>query len=108
MGQITVSLALVRTYHRLTITDIAGVGSMAESVREFQKGKPGYEGYLNERVAPLPELLRDNGYKTYMSGKWHLGLTQGRWPKDRGFDRSYSLLPVSCTRPHQLYCLRLT
>lgn len=70
---------------------------MAESIREFQKGKAGYEGYLNERVAPLPELLRDVGYKTYMSGKWHLGLTAGRWPKDRGFDRSFSLLPARLT-----------
>ena len=67
---------------------------MAEQVTEFQKGKPGYEGYLNDKVAPLPELLQQAGYKTYMSGKWHLGLTKGRWPADRGFDRSYSLLPV--------------
>ncbi|PNS17125.1 1,3-beta-glucan synthase component FKS1 [Sphaceloma murrayae] len=85
---------------------IAGVGSMAENIREFQKGNPGYEGYLNERVAPLPELLRDAGYKTYMSGKWHLGLTPGRWPKDRGFDRSFSLLPGAANHygyePHLL------
>ncbi|TKX26324.1 sulfatase-like protein 1 [Elsinoe australis] len=44
---------------------IAGVGSMAESIREFQKGKAGYEGYLNERVAPLPELLRDGAANHY-------------------------------------------
>lgn len=67
---------------------------MAEQLKEFQRGKAGYEGYLNDKVAPLPELLRDAGYKTYMSGKWHLGLTRGKWPVDRGFDRSYSLLPV--------------
>ncbi|GAM84079.1 hypothetical protein ANO11243_020710 [Dothideomycetidae sp. 11243] len=76
-----------------TDNHIAGVGSMAESVPEFQKGKPGYEGYLNDRVAPLPEILQHAGYKTYMSGKWHLGLKKGLWPKDRGFDKSYSLLP---------------
>ncbi|KAF2226276.1 arylsulfatase [Elsinoe ampelina] len=85
---------------------IAGVGSMAESIREFQRGKAGYEGYLNDRVAPLPELLRDAGYKTYMSGKWHLGLTEGKWPKDRGFDRSFSLLPGAANHygyePHLL------
>ncbi|KAI9703928.1 MAG: hypothetical protein M1820_005710 [Bogoriella megaspora] len=72
---------------------IAGIGAMVESMKEFQKGQPGYEGYLNDRVAPLPEVLRDHGYKTYMSGKWHLGLGKERWPGARGFDRSFSLLP---------------
>lgn len=72
---------------------IAGIGSMAEHLTEERRGKPGYEGYLNDRVAALPELLRDEGYKTFMSGKWHLGLTPDRWPGKRGFDRSYSLLP---------------
>ena len=27
---------------------------MIESIKEFQKGQPGYEGYLNDRVAALP------------------------------------------------------
>ncbi|MCJ1374816.1 hypothetical protein MMC20_006048 [Loxospora ochrophaea] len=55
---------------------------------------PGYEGYLNERVAALPEILRDNGYHTLMSGKWHLGLTPERSPQSRGFERSFALLPA--------------
>ena len=75
--------------------DIAGVGAMIESIQEFQKDKPGYEGYLNDRVAALPELLQDVGYYTLMSGKWHLGLTPDRFPSRRGFDRSFALLPVS-------------
>ena len=76
-----------------TDNHIAGIGAMNEGMPEFQRGKPGYEGYLNDKVAPLPEVLRDHGYKTYMSGKWHLGLEKDRWPSKRGFDRSYSLLP---------------
>ncbi|KAJ9613224.1 hypothetical protein H2200_003166 [Cladophialophora chaetospira] len=71
---------------------IAGLGTMIESIKEFQKGQPGYEGYLNDRVAALPELLRDAGYYTLMSGKWHLGMTPDRYPSKRGFDRSFSLL----------------
>ncbi|KAI7595422.1 alkaline phosphatase-like protein, partial [Hortaea werneckii] len=55
-----------------------------------QRGMPGYEGYLNERVVTLPELLRDNGYLTLMSGKWHLGLTPERFPHKRGFERSFA------------------
>lgn len=79
----------------LTGTDhhIAGIGAMNEHIPQHARGKPGYEGYLNDRVAALPELLRDAGYKTYMSGKWHLGLKKDRWPVQRGFERSFSLLP---------------
>lgn len=59
-----------------------------------QRGMPGYEGYLNERVVALPELLRDAGYHTLMSGKWHLGLTPERGPFRRGFERSFAHLPA--------------
>ena len=58
-------------------------------------GMPGYEGYLNERVLTIPEVLRDNGYHTMMAGKWHLGLKPERSPHSRGFERSFSLLPGS-------------
>ncbi|KAF2764350.1 alkaline phosphatase-like protein [Teratosphaeria nubilosa] len=59
-----------------------------------QRGMPGYEGYLNERVVALPELLRDAGYLTLMAGKWHLGLTPERFPHKRGFERSFAHLPA--------------
>lgn len=59
-----------------------------------QRGMPGYEGYLNERVAALPEILRDAGYHTIMAGKWHLGLTPERSAKARGFERSFAHLPA--------------
>ncbi|WP_085315700.1 arylsulfatase [Derxia lacustris] len=71
---------------------VAGLGSMAELLMDEQKGRPGYEGYLNDRVAPLPALLRDAGYRTYMAGKWHLGLTEDRSPTVAGFQRSFALL----------------
>ncbi|WP_454256713.1 arylsulfatase [Pseudomonas sp. Marseille-Q8238] len=79
----------------LTGTDhhIAGIGSMAEAIAPEQIGKPGYEGYLNDRVVALPELLREAGYQTLMSGKWHLGLTAELAPHARGFERSFALLP---------------
>lgn len=70
----------------------AGIGTMAESLGPSQIGRPGYEGYLNDRVASIAELLQQGGYRTVMSGKWHLGLTPGRGPAARGFERSFALL----------------
>ncbi|MEC3948865.1 arylsulfatase [Sphingobium sp. HWE2-09] len=70
----------------------AGLGSMAETLQPDQTGQPGYEGYLNDRVASIAELLHEGGYRTLMSGKWHLGLTPERGPAARGFERSYALL----------------
>ena len=37
---------------------IAGIGTMAEALTPELIGKPGYEGYLNDSVVALPELLR--------------------------------------------------
>jgi len=53
-----------------------------------------YEGYLNERVVALPELLKDAGYLTLLAGKWHLGLTPEHSPHNRGFERSFAHLPA--------------
>lgn len=74
---------------------IAGLGQLAEFVRNSpaHQGQPGHEGYLNDRVVALPELLKDGGYQTFMSGKWHLGLKKEHSPQSRGFERSFALLP---------------
>jgi arylsulfatase len=79
----------------LTGTDhhIAGIGTMTEVLRPDFEGAAGYEGYLNERVVTVTELLRDAGYRTIMSGKWHLGRTRDKAPVERGFERSFALLP---------------
>jgi len=75
-----------------TDNHIAGMGNMGEFITPEQRGKPGYEGYLNNRVISLAELLRDNGYHTYMGGKWHLGHAPEQFPHARGFERSFSML----------------
>jgi arylsulfatase A-like enzyme len=69
-----------------------GLGNMAELLKDNQRGHPGYEGYLNDRVATLPELLKTSNYHTYMVGKWHLGYAHDQSPRARGFDRSFVLL----------------
>ncbi|KAH8807309.1 alkaline-phosphatase-like protein [Xylogone sp. PMI_703] len=81
----------------MTGTDhhIAGLGQLAEFTRNSSahRGQPGHEGYLNEHVVALPELLRDGGYHTMMSGKWHLGIKKEHHPQNRGFDKSFALIP---------------
>ncbi len=39
---------------------------------------------LNETT--IAEVLKNNGYKTMISGKWHLGETEEYWPENQGFD----------------------
>ena len=71
---------------------LAGLGNMAELLSQNQRGQPGYEGYLNERVVSVASLLRDAGYYTAMTGKWHLGLEPSQSPAAKGFTRSFALL----------------
>jgi arylsulfatase len=68
----------------------SGLGVMGAPTRADQKGKPGYEGYLNFRVASLADLMTDAGYNTYMVGKWHLGDTVETGPHARGFRRVFA------------------
>ena len=76
-----------------TDSHIAGLGNMAEFTAPNQKGKLGYEGYLNDRVVPVSSLLKDAGYHTYMAGKWHMGEEPEHWPAARGFTRDLTLIP---------------
>ncbi len=64
------------------------------SIGELAGGYPGYSATLPRDCAPLPRILRDNGYSTAAFGKWHLtpDAQQGpagpfdRWPNGWGFD----------------------
>lgn len=73
-------------------THLNGLGNMDEWIAPNQRGVPGYEGYLNNRVATLPQLLQGAGYHTYMVGKWHLGKQPDQIPRARGFERDFTLL----------------
>jgi arylsulfatase A-like enzyme len=75
-----------------TDTHRNGLGNMDEFTAPNQMGVPGYEGYLNDQVVTLPQLLRDAGYHTYMVGKWHMGKAPDKIPAARGFERDFSLL----------------
>ena len=67
---------------------LAGVGNLRESMPHQHAGKPGYLGSLNRNVVTVAELLRDRGYRTYVTGKWNVGNEPHNLPPQRGFDRS--------------------
>ena len=68
-----------------------GLGNMDITMPFEHKGKPGYEGVLNDQVVTIAEMLRDNDYHTYQIGKWHLGNTPEQRPYNRGFERTIAL-----------------
>lgn len=70
---------------------LAGMGVMGELSYPQLAGKDGYVGHLNDRIVTLPELLRDNGYHTYMTGKWHLGDEEENLPSAKGFTETFIL-----------------
>ncbi len=79
----------------------AGIGHMGTDL-----GTPGYQGYLRNDCATIAEHLRAGGYRTLMSGKWHVGgdFEPGdydNWrpgapdhptPRQRGFDRFFGIM----------------
>lgn len=48
---------------------------------------PEYKHHLDQKDVTLPEVLKENGYKTFFAGKWHLGSEKEHsLPTDHGFD----------------------
>ena len=68
-----------------------GLGNMPETIPDEHRGKPGYDTVMNHRVVTIGELLKAAGYRTYLTGKWHLGSDATRLPHARGYDRAFSL-----------------
>ena len=66
----------------------AGVGYF-----DVNLGLPAYQGFLNKESLTLAEVLKQNGYSTLMSGKWHLGKDSSAWPNQRGFEQFYGFIP---------------
>lgn len=68
-----------------------GVATIEEVLPPEQKGKPGYSLHLEPGVTTIATRLKAAGYRTYMTGKWHLGHEDGDLPNAHGFDRSFAL-----------------
>jgi arylsulfatase A-like enzyme len=71
-----------------------GVGHMIDEDR----GVDGYRGDLNNSSVTIAEVLKNSGYGTYMSGKWHVTKhtssddPKHNWPVQRGFDRFFGTI----------------
>ncbi len=68
-----------------------GMATIPEFLRPEDRSKPGYSMRLEPGVQTVADRLKDAGYRTYMTGKWHLGRGAGDLPNHHGFDRSFAL-----------------
>jgi arylsulfatase len=91
----------------------AGVGHMTED-----RGEDGYRGDLNNRCVTIAEVLRAAGYRTAMTGKWHVTKfvnppndeQKFNWPRQRGFEHYFGIIqggadyfhpyPLTCENEH--------
>jgi arylsulfatase A-like enzyme len=62
----------------------------------YDSGPEGYAGNLNQRCVTIAEVLKAGGWRTYMSGKWHVSSNLKQptdsWPMQRGFDRFFGTI----------------
>jgi arylsulfatase/uncharacterized sulfatase len=68
-----------------------GVATIPEVLPPEHAGKPGYGLRLEPDAITVAERLRRAGYRTYMTGKWHLGSGEGELPPSHGFQKSFAL-----------------
>jgi len=97
----------------------AGVGHM---VGDYGPAYPGYRGRLREDCVTIAEVLKTAGYRTCLSGKWHVGGNYrandpASWspgapshpiPVERGFDEHYGMLGGGGSYFHPPYMIRNT
>lgn len=68
-----------------------GIATIPEVLPEEHRGQPGYSMSLEPGVLTIADRLRAVGYRTLMSGKWHMGEHEDEMPQNHGFDRSLAL-----------------
>jgi len=82
-------------------------------VSNFRTGFPHQLGHITNSASTIAEVLREQGYATFCTGKWHLAPMEqcsaagpfDQWPLARGFDRFYGFLDGETDQFHpQLVC----
>jgi len=68
-----------------------GVPNIPEAIPSELAEHAHYQGTLNHNVVTIATQLKDAGYHTYMTGKWHLGKTPDLLPSQRGFERTVTM-----------------
>jgi len=76
-----------------------GVGHMVTDL-----GHPGYRGRLSDNAVTIAEVLKSAGYRTFMSGKWHVGTND---PTRHGFEQYFGTLISAATFWNPAQYLRL-
>lgn len=72
----------------------AGIGHMTDAGHKLEP----YIGDLSNKAMTIAEVLKLNGYSTYMSGKWHVTPyvepdgPKHNWPRQRGFDKFFGTI----------------
>ena len=61
-----------------------GLGHMTQDI-----GRPGYRGRVSEEARTMAQVLARAGYRSFISGKWHLGTED---PTAHGFEEFYGTL----------------
>lgn len=73
-----------------------GLGWMTQ----VDQGRPAYKGDLSADCVTVPEVLAGAGYRSFMSGKWHLTSEKNSqslpasesWPTRRGFEKFFGII----------------
>jgi arylsulfatase A-like enzyme len=62
-------------------------------------GRPGYRGFISKESLTIAQVLKDQNYRSFISGKWHLGTPD---PTTHGFDEFFGTLVSAQTfwNPH--------
>lgn len=77
----------------------AGLGHMTIDLE-----RPGYRGRISDSVSTIAERLAARGYRSFLSGKWHLGTPD---PTRHGFEEFYGTLVSAKTFWEPDHFLRL-